>query len=414
MDEFEIDEEQFLSGQEAASFLGVKSQTLYAYASRGLIESLPSKTGRERSYKLSDLIRLRQSARGYKSTRDSEEGVWTGPAIKSAITDIQGDGHRYRGESALDLVRASAPFEAVAELLWQSGAEAKLWSYLQPLPMSKAVKEMLKADLDSLSLLKLVLVDAEINDPVSRKVLRDDRFEIARRLIVSMSTAAALSAGRQPKYFAEKKFKVAASLLSALVQGSSSEQAQVVNSALVLCADHELNASTLSARIAASCDASIYSCLLSALGSFSGSLHGLASRRAEEIVTSSLRFKTAKSWLRDYLQQYEKIPGFGTELYDKGDPRARLLIDTARKVSGRKGNLVRLLEIVECVRDHFNLEPNLDVGLAAVSYALSLPPGSGSLIFAVSRSAGWIAHSIEQREYGGAIRPRARYIGKSG
>src|SRR4030095_6405407 len=125
------------------------------------------------------------------------------------------------------------------------------------------------------------------------------------------------------KFFADSRFPIAQTILNALSPGVSEERASVINCALVLCADHELNASALAARIAASCDASIYSCLLSALGSFSGSLHGSASRRAEDIVTSSLRFKSARAWLKDYLQEFERIPGFGTDLYQKGDPRAK-------------------------------------------------------------------------------------------
>jgi citrate synthase len=116
--------------------------------------------------------------------------------------------------------------------------------------------------------------------------------------------------------------------------------------------------------------------------------------------------------MKDHLRRYDRIPGFGMDLYPQGDPRAKLLIKSAQQFAGKNGNLKRLMEIVECVGDQLGLAPNLDAGLAATSYALSLPPGSGSTIFAVSRTAGWIAHAIEQRQYGGVIRPRARYIGK--
>lgn len=406
------DDDRLLSGQEAAEFLGVKSQTLYAYASRGLIESQPAKSARQRAYRLSDLIRLRQAARGYKSSRESDAAVWTGPVIKSAITDIQNDGHYYRGQSALELAGAGVSFESVAELVWDSGAGPELWAEIEPLPFAGPARKILSQDSDYLSVLKLILVTAEMNDPVSRRLLREDRFETARRLIACMSGAASF-AGGSSEYSGRKSLPVASSLLASLGHKPDEKQAQTLNTALVLCADHELNASALSARIAASCDASLYSCLLSALGSFSGSLHGSASRRAEDIVLSSFRFASTKAWLRDYLQQYESIPGFGTELYKSGDPRAKFLIEKALELPPANANVNRLVEIVDCVREHFGAEPNLDVGLAAVSFALCLPPGSGSIIFAVSRSAGWIAHAVEQREYGGSIRPRAKYIGKA-
>lgn len=406
-------EDKLLTGSQAAEFLGVKSATLYAYASRGMIESQPAKNARERTYRLSDLIRLRQSSRGFKSPKDQEPAVWTGPVIKSAITEIREDGHYYRGQSALELARTDKPFESVVDLLWETGAtNTNQWKRMKPLQLPKELRSLASKDADFLDLLKLMLVSAEMSDPVSRKLLATDIFETARRLIVTMSMNLGLPTKRD-KYMPDGPFPIAQTLLHSLTGNKSREKAQAINSALVLCADHELNASALAARIAASCDASLYSCVESALGAFSGSLHGSASRRAEDIVTTSLKFKAVAAWLKDYLRQFETIPGFGTDLYSQGDPRAKHLISCAQQVSSKNTHLKRLLEIVECVRDQLGLEPNLDVGLAAISYALALPAGAGSTVFAVSRSSGWIAHAIEQRMYGGVIRPRARYIGKS-
>lgn len=361
---------------------------------------------------MSDLIRLRQASRGFKSPKEQEPAVWTGPVIKSAITEIREDGHRYRGQSAIDLARADKPFEEVVDLLWEAGGNPVQWKRIKPLPLPKELKLLASRDADFLDLLKLMLVTAEMDDPVSRKLLSSDVFDTARRLIVTMAMVVGLP-NKRDKFIADGPFPIAQTLLAALSGNKSKERAQAINSALVLCADHELNASALAARIAASCDASLYSCVESALGAFSGSMHGSASRRAEDIVTTSLKFKTATAWLKDYLRQFESLPGFGTDLYEEGDPRAKILISAAQAVSSKNTHLKRLLEIVECVRDQLGLEPNLDVGLAAISYALALPAGAGSTIFAVSRSSGWIAHAIEQRMYGGVIRPRARYIGKS-
>jgi len=405
--------DKLLSGSEAAEFLGVKSATLYAYASRGLIESIPAKNARERCYRLSDLVKLRQSSRGFKSVKDEDDSVWTGPVIKSAITEIREDGHRYRGQSALDLARAGTPFELVAELIWQTdNRDQKLWRRIKPLSVPSPARKIASPDIDSLDLLKLVLSSLEIVDPVHRKLLSDDHFDTARRLIVTIALALGWRTRRE-KYFASSNFAVAESILFALTRNRAKERVRLVNSALVLCADHELNASAFAARVAASCDASLYSSLLAALGTFSGTLHGSASRKVEDIVSSSMRFKSAGAWLKDALKQYGKIPGFGSDIYSAADPRADYLIAEAKMVSPRNAHLKRLCEIVDCVRDHLGVPPNVDLGLAAMSYALSLPAGAGSAIFAVSRTAGWIGHAVEQRLYGGVIRPRARYIGKS-
>ncbi len=405
--------DKLLTGAQASEFLGVKSATLYAYASRGLIESIPSINARERCYRLSDLIRLRQSSRGFKTTKDSEAPVWTGPVIKSAITEIKNDGHRYRGQPVIELAISDIQFESIAELLWETENSAQIdWRAVTPLAVPSHVQLRAAPDTDYLDLLKYLLVSIEMDDPVSRLLMADGIFDTARRLIVTMSILPGISQGRN-RYIIDAQYPIAQTLLAALVGSESEESARVVNRALVLCADHELNASALATRIAASCDSSLYSSLLSALGTFSGNLHGSASRRTEDMITNSLRFANAKAWLKDFLRQYPSIPGFGTELYSSGDPRAKLLIETAQSVSPNNEFVIRLNEIVECVREQLSLEPNLDVGLAAISHALSLPPGSGTTIFAVSRTAGWIAHAIEQRTYGGIIRPRARYIGKS-
>lgn len=405
------EEEKYFNGSQAAEFLGVKSATLYAYASRGMIESVPAQSGRERAYRLSDLIKLRQSSRGFKSQKDTDGPTWTGPVIKSAITEIRADGHRYRGQSALALAAKGQAFEQIAELLWETEGSELEWKSTRPIALPKHLKTLASAEVDYLDLLKVLIASAEISDPVTRKLLSDDIFGTARRLIVTMSITPGLGENRD-QFVSDGPYPVAQTLLSALCGVKSKEKSEIINSALVLCADHELNASALAARIAASCDASLYSSLLSALGTFSGSLHGLASQRAEDTVHNSLKFKSTSAWLKEFLKHSERIPGFGTELYENGDPRAKFMIHAARPYASKHQQLKRLLEIVDCVSEQLDLKPNLDIGLAAITYALSLPPGSGSTIFAVSRTAGWIAHSIEQRTYGGIIRPRARYIGK--
>lgn len=408
----EKEEEKYLSGTQAAEFLGVKPATLYAYASRGLIESIQAESGRERSYRLADLIKLRQASRGFKNTRDLTPPTWNGPVIKSAITELRNDGHRYRGQSAIELARQNCRFEQVAELLWGTDANLEDWRLAVPIPLPKYLKKLAADEVDYIDLLKALFASVEILDPVTRKLQSDELYTTARRLIVTMALMPAINESTR-SYMADCQFPIAQTLLASLHASQSREKSAVVNAALVLCADHELNASALAARIAASCDASLYSTLLSALGTFSGSLHGLASRRTENIISNSMKFKSTSAWLKDYLRHNENIPGFGTTLYEHGDRRAEYLLNAAHSVANKDPSLKRLFEIVDCVEDKIGTKPNLDIGLTAITYALTLPPGSGSTIFAVSRTAGWIAHAIEQRSYGGVIRPRAKYIGKT-
>ena len=407
-------EDKLLSVAEAAEFLGVKTATLYAYASRGQLESLSSGAdGRERAYRMSELLRLRNSARGVKNSKDSEPPGWTGPLIKSSITEICDDRHKYRGQDVLKLARSVKPFEIVAELLWDTDESSLMeWSRAKPFAAGKQIKKIAVPESDFLDLLKLLLVSIEMSEPLSHKLLSGDVYSDARRLISSMAICAGVTHQRDATV-SSGVLPLAQTLLFALSGTKSSEKSELINSALVLCADHELNASALAARVAASCDATLFSAVLSALATFSGTMHGAASRRAEDLVANSLRFPSAGAWLKDYMRHSDNIPGFGSDIYSAGDPRAQFLIDAASKLNSKSKPLGRLIEICDCVEQQLGTLPNLDVGLAAISYALSLPPGSGTTIFAVSRTAGWIAHAIEQRSYGTAIRPRAKYIGKA-
>lgn len=405
-------EEKYLVGSQAAEFLGVKPATLYAYASRGQIESVPGNSGRERCYRLSDLIKLRQAARGVKTVRDNDQAIWTGPSIKSAITEITPEGHRYRGKLGLDLAHQEMTFEATAELLWDCEKPVVDWSGIEPFSLDPLLSQMpAGGKLECLDLLKLLLINCDMTYSLGINPAVEDVYDKARRLIVTMAWAVGLLNGRDRAVKYESA-SISELLARSLSHNPGNEHVRLINQALVLCADHELNASALACRIAASCDASLFSCLLSALGTFSGNLHGSASRRTEDIVSGSMAFDAVEDWLKHYLAEHESVAGFGTELYQEGDPRARLMLTSALAVNQTDASLLRLKAIVDVVQKELGLAPNLDVGLAAISYALALPPGSGSTIFAVSRTAGWIAHAMEQRLYGGVIRPRARYIGK--
>jgi citrate synthase len=159
----------------------------------------------------------------------------------------------------------------------------------------------------------------------------------------------------------------------------------------VLCADHELNASTLSARVAASCDAPLHSCVLSALGTFSGDLHGARSRQIEDVVRGSMHYASVSSWFKQYSRDYPVPPGFGMQLYPDGDPRGKSLVATAVQTNSRSAPLKQLMRIIEYVEEQTGQKPNIDCGLAALSFALELPPGSATALFAISRTVDWSA-----------------------
>jgi citrate synthase len=176
-----------------------------------------------------------------------------------------------------------------------------------------------------------------------------------------------------------------------------------VRRALVLLADHELNASTFAVRVAASTGSSLAAASLAGLAALSGPLHGGMAARVEMFVDEAERRGPAKA-VAERLAQGSAMPGFGHPLYPDGDPRAAALLD-AFKVPPMLAELRRETEAAT------GLPPNIDFALVAMARTLALPADAPFSLFAVGRMAGWHAHAIEQLQTGKLIRPRARYIG---
>jgi citrate synthase len=184
-----------------------------------------------------------------------------------------------------------------------------------------------------------------------------------------------------------------------------------VDRALVVSADHELNASAFAVRVAASAGADLYACVCAGLAALSGPRHGGSCDRVEALVAEAGREARAAAVVRGRMRRGEAIAGFGHPLYPGGDPRAEVLLETARDLAPRAPALATVAALIDAMRDAGREPPTIDVGLVAIAAVLDLPPGSAAGLFAVGRSAGWIAHALEQREAGFLLRPRARYTG---
>jgi citrate synthase len=115
--------------------------------------------------------------------------------------------------------------------------------------------------------------------------------------------------------------------------------------------------------------------------------------------------------VRERIGRGEALPGFGHPLYPDGDPRARVLLDSAAAIAPRCPALRTLTALAGAARDAGVAPPTVDLGLCALAFALGLPPGSAVSLFVMGRTAGWVAHMLEQREAGFLLRPRARYVG---
>jgi citrate synthase len=196
------------------------------------------------------------------------------------------------------------------------------------------------------------------------------------------------------------------------------EAVEALETALIVSADHELNASTFAARVAASTGADLYASLMAGLASFSGRHHGLASLDVHTFLTEIPAGCSRKRQLQALMETSQLPPGFGHRLYTEGDPRVEPLLQKARALAAsRKGDAQRWMDEVDSVLTLAKSLgcpwPNLDFGLVAVALSLGLDREGAAALFILGRLAGWTAHILEQRQQGFLLRPRARYVGRA-
>jgi citrate synthase len=381
--------------------LGVKAQTLYAYASRGLLRRVG--TGKRRRYLVEDLERLqaRHRARSGHGPVAAAALSFGEPVLDTRLTSIDDGGPRYRGRSAVELAGQGQSFEAVAELLW-AGELPPTPPAWQPLPGS-ARRGAAPSSIEGL-LLELPALARGASERQLRA--REVELGLGRRFVRSLAELLAPPGKRPAARIAE--------LLAPLSKHPRVATAGALDAALVLLADHELNASSFAARIAASTDASLPACLTAALATLSGPRHGGACDRVEALLDEATTLARHSDVIDRRARRGDVVPGFGHPLYPHGDPRARLLLERAEALAQGNGAARRRLEPARALARTLarqGLPATVDFGLVALTRTLGCAPGFAALLFALGRSAGWVAHVLEQRESEAVLRPRARYVG---
>jgi citrate synthase len=400
-----------MTAAEAADLLGVKLQTLYAYASRGLVQSIPSPRGRARHYLRGDLERLRtrRNARAGHGAVAASALQFGPPILESSITWFDEGGAVYRGWSAVELASSDTPFESVAELLWTGERPTKepAWPPTElGLPASR-LASLVPEGAHPLTALALVVPALAARDPGRFDERPEAVLPRARALIRRLAASLALGVDLDRMGRALRAKSIAQAVATALRARGGAEGVLAINRALVLMADHELNTSAFAARVVASTGADPYACISAALAALSGPRHGGASESVEALVLETEQPERAQSVLEARTRRGEIIPGFGHPIYREGDPRTAPLLEIAQSIAPRARDLRTLIALVDAMRDMGRPAANPDVGIVALCYALGLPAGSGAALFAVGRTAGWIAHVLEQYEAGFLLRPRA-------
>ncbi|MFZ5729938.1 MAG: citrate/2-methylcitrate synthase [Pseudomonadota bacterium] len=384
----------WIGAEEARARLGVRPQTLYAYVSRGRLSTRPDPADPRRSlYRASEIgLLAERKTRSRKASQVAAGAIaWGEPVLESAITTVEGGRLYYRGRDAVELSETET-LEATARLL-RGGHGAALKRDVRGAPPTAP-------DMRARAFLALAARAGSDGPALGRHPLA--LAAEAATLLDVLADAVAGAAGSGPIHVRLALAWGCATSGPAAGAGGG-PGADLLRRALVLLADHELNASTFAARVAASTGASLAAGALAGLAALSGPRHGGAAAALRSLAAEAAE-QGAEAAIAARLAQDRSLPGFGHPLYPEGDPRAGALLARFEPPP----ELARLRAAVEGATGK---APNVDFALVALAERLALPQDAPFALFAVARCAGWIAHAIEQVQTGDLIRPRARYAG---
>ena len=398
--------ERRLSTAEAAARLGVKPATLYAYVSRGLLGRERSSDGRTSTFDPAEIDRLARPGRARRGRRPTTDLV-----VPSALTAIAQGQPWYRGLAVTDLA-ATRTFEEVAEWLWTGKFSAPLaaapWRAGEAaLDAGRRAQAALPSTALPLERIRVIAAALAAGDEM-RLELRPAAVTAAARSLIAGLVDCLPHPGPPPA--------VGGSIAVRLWGGLSTLDPEpdlvgVLDAALVLLADHELAASTVAARVAASVRADPYAVVSAGLATVSGTLHGGASLGIEALLDEIDRPELAATVVGDRLRRGERLRGFGHRLYPDGDPRAGFLLARLRATAAGSPRMAVVDALLEATTRRGLPEPNVDLALAALAHVTAMTRGAAEAIFAVARTAGWIAHALEEYDRNTPIRPRAVYTG---
>lgn len=349
-------------------------------------------------------------------------------AASSSISYIDGNIGKliYCGYNIHDLAQHST-FEEVIYLLWNSKlpAQGELDELKAQLnkesgipPEIQQLIRSLPEGVNPMDMLRTVVSALSLYDPDGQDMSREANVRKAIRLTAKFPTLVAafqrIREGLEPLE-PRNDLSIAGNFLYTLRGEIPDEIAtRTIDVALVLHADHELNASTFAARVTAATLSDIYSSVVSAIGALKGPLHGGANEGVIKNLLEIGSLDKVEAWTLEQFAKKNKIMGFGHRVYHTEDPRATHLREMSRQLGERTGEtryyeMSRKME--EVVKREKGLNANVDFYSASTYYALGIPTDLFTPIFACSRISGWTAHILEQYANNRLIRPRAEYTG---
>jgi citrate synthase len=385
--------------------LGVKRETVYAYVSRGLLTRTMASDGRTSRYLAADIDRL---ANDRRPLSDGELRT----TISTRLTRVDDQGLWLRGHDLVQLVEAGAGFTEVADLVW-AAPSGEAWNLDPDAVITSLDTSLLNSsplNTSLLDLLRVVTAVRSAGDPLRHDLSPHSVRAVGRALIVALchhlphsGPAASLDGGGS----------LAATLWQRLSsQDPTPDRLRALDVAMALLVDHGLAGSTFAARIAASVRADPYSVVSAGLGVIGGTLHGAASSTVHELLTeagSGGDVAEAAGLVRRRLGYF---PGFGHTIYQVQDPRYGPLMARVVDAWGADPRLVTVYRVRDVISQRSNAIPNVDLALGALTWLARMPPDAGEAIFAIARTAGWLAHALEEyEEQPLRFRARERYVG---
>jgi citrate synthase len=400
---------EWIGAAAAAQRLGIKPASLYSYVSRGVLTPRRGSDGRASLFDAAEIDDLARRGRPRRAPAGAEL------VIESELTEIADDRLRFRGHDAITLATERS-FEEVASLLWTGSfddpAAAAPWrATSEAIAAGTAAQAALPPHTYPLERLQVIVPAVAATDPLRLHLDRPAVITAASGLIAAMADC--LPPGGQDAA-AVGDDSIAGRLATKLCQRRpSAGLVAALRAALVLAADHELAASTLAARVAASVRADPYAVVGTGLGAMSGALHGGASLGAEVLLASASEPAGAPRVVGELLRRGERIPGLGHFVYQTGDPRAILLLDLIRTAAPDSGRLAVAEAVLAESGRRALPAPNIEFALAVLAAVAGMIPGAGEAVFAIARTAGWLAHALEEYARATPIRPRGVYTGQA-